>query len=267
MMNADITDDPGYTPKQMSDACEMLVAAELTLAGIPALKVPDNWPGYDLIAQPPGTSEPQRISVKSRTFKQGPAYIGYSVTDPFEWLALVILPGDSETRRRIFVIPREVADEKARRNKPTTKSANGRYWSIAEVETIFAAFESNFSLRRSEEQLFTVKTFGAWPPAEQSAFIASLAEKEHYELTREHPEDAQVYTAFFEKFLAVHDDHGTASSEGMDRINVRVTELSNLAKQGKCDLSSLPIRDVVLDVVDDEINAYLARTRHDRKPL
>lgn len=266
-MNTDITGEPGYTTKQMSKACEMLVAAELTLAGIPALKVPDDWPGYDLIAQPPGTSKPQRVSVKSRTFKKGPAYIGYCVTDPFEWLALVILPGDSETRRRIFVIPREVADEKARRNKPTTKSANERYWSIAEVETIFAAFEGNFSLRRSEELLFTVKTFESWTPAEQSAFVAGLAEKEHYELTREHPENAQTYTTFFEKFFAAHDDQGTTSSDGMDRINVRVTELSNLAKQGKCDLSSLPIRDVVLDVVDDEIHAYLARTNHDRKRL
>lgn len=41
-----------YTTKQMGDACEMLVAGELTLAGIPALKVPDNWPGYDVVAQP-----------------------------------------------------------------------------------------------------------------------------------------------------------------------------------------------------------------------
>jgi hypothetical protein len=39
-----------YTSKQMGDACEMLVAAELILAGIPALKVPDNWPGYDVIS-------------------------------------------------------------------------------------------------------------------------------------------------------------------------------------------------------------------------
>jgi len=30
-----------YTSKQMGDACEMLVAGELTLAGIPALTVPD----------------------------------------------------------------------------------------------------------------------------------------------------------------------------------------------------------------------------------
>ena len=45
--------DRQYTTKQMGDAGEMLVAAELTLAGIPALMVPDNWPSYDVIAQPP----------------------------------------------------------------------------------------------------------------------------------------------------------------------------------------------------------------------
>jgi len=38
-----------YTTKQMGDACEMLIAAELTLAGMPATKMPDNWPGYDLV--------------------------------------------------------------------------------------------------------------------------------------------------------------------------------------------------------------------------
>lgn len=45
----------------MTQVCEMIVAAELTLAGVPALKVPDNWPGYDVIAQPLD-GEPQRIS-------------------------------------------------------------------------------------------------------------------------------------------------------------------------------------------------------------
>jgi len=38
----------------MGDACEMLVAAEMTFAGVPAMKMPDNWPGYDVIAQPKG---------------------------------------------------------------------------------------------------------------------------------------------------------------------------------------------------------------------
>ena len=61
MSNADALETQArrlYTTKQMGDACEMLVAAELTLAGVPALKVPDNWPGYDVIAQPAGI-EPQ----------------------------------------------------------------------------------------------------------------------------------------------------------------------------------------------------------------
>jgi hypothetical protein len=38
-----------YTAKQMADAGEMLIAAELTLAGVPSLRVPDLWPGYYLL--------------------------------------------------------------------------------------------------------------------------------------------------------------------------------------------------------------------------
>lgn len=66
-----------FTSKQMGDACEMLVAAELTLVGIPAVKAPDNWPHYDVIAQSPDRDEPWRVSVKSRTFKKGQAFVSY----------------------------------------------------------------------------------------------------------------------------------------------------------------------------------------------
>jgi hypothetical protein len=82
--------------------------------------------------------EPQRISVKSRTFKPGPAYLSYNVTDIFDWLAIVILPGNTETRRRLFLIPRTLADAKARRDKPLSKTENERYWRIDEVSKIFA---------------------------------------------------------------------------------------------------------------------------------
>lgn len=139
-----------YTSKQMGDACEMLVAAELTLAGIPALKVPDNWPGYDVIAQP-FEGEPQRISVKSRTYKRGPAYLEYNIGDKFDWLAIVLLPGNGAAKRRIYLIPRELADQRARRNSPTTKSANQRYWSIQEIPEIFADYEANFRLLRIDQ--------------------------------------------------------------------------------------------------------------------
>jgi hypothetical protein len=139
-----------YTTKQMGDACEMLVAAELTLAGVPALKVPELWPGYDIIAQPRDGRGPQQVSVKSRTYKAGPAYVEYVDTDSFDWLAIVVLPrGGQGGKRRIFVIPRAVADTKARRNSPTTPSANQRYYRIDEVAKLFADFEQNFALSES----------------------------------------------------------------------------------------------------------------------
>jgi hypothetical protein len=41
-----------YTSKQMGDAYEMIVAGELTLAGVPAMKASDYWPGCDAVEQP-----------------------------------------------------------------------------------------------------------------------------------------------------------------------------------------------------------------------
>ena len=134
-----------YTTKQMGDACEMLVAAELTLAGNPALKVPDYWPGCDVIAQPPG-KEPQLISVKSRTFKRGAAFVGYQQSDVFHWLAIVLLPDDLQNERRIFLLPRSIADAQSRSNSPTAKNASERYWRIDEVPNRFSDYESNFGL-------------------------------------------------------------------------------------------------------------------------
>jgi hypothetical protein len=134
-----------YTSKQMGDACEMLVAAELTLAGVPALKVPDNWPSYDIIAQPCDNETPVRISVKARTFKTGAAFIEYLETDAFDWLAVVLLKCPDRPRR-IFLIPRGIADAKARKNKPTTKTAKERYWPIDQIEKLFPEFEANFTL-------------------------------------------------------------------------------------------------------------------------
>jgi hypothetical protein len=112
-----------YTSKQMGDACEMLVAAELTLAGVPAMKVPDNWPCYDVIAQPPDGGPPQRVSVKSRTFKRGGStFVVYDAKDQFDRLAIVLLRGADQAGRPIFLIPRREADARAKHDSPTSKT-------------------------------------------------------------------------------------------------------------------------------------------------
>src|SRR5262249_38064088 len=98
----------------MGDACEMVVAAELTLADVPALKVSDNWPGYDVIAQP-RLQAPQRISIKARTSKLRPVYLTYYVYDQFDWLGIVILFPDRSNGRAVYLVPREIADAKARK--------------------------------------------------------------------------------------------------------------------------------------------------------
>lgn len=133
-----------YTSKQMGDACEMLVAAELTLAGIPAMKAPDYWPGYDAIAQPVDRP-PQRISVKARTFKRGSAFVDYRRDDDFDWLAIVILPAEGHPDRRIYVVPRGDADAVAR--SYASEMMDGvREFRIDEVDKKFGAFENNFIL-------------------------------------------------------------------------------------------------------------------------
>ena len=136
-----------YTSKQMGDACEMLVAAEMTLAGVPAMKVPDNWPCYDIVAQPRNDRPPQRVSVKSRTFKRGSdTFVVYDSRDVFDWLAIVLLPGDDQAGRRIFIVPRAIAEERARRDRPTSRTAHERYWRQDKVAEVLGEFENNFAL-------------------------------------------------------------------------------------------------------------------------
>jgi hypothetical protein len=141
---SDLVEPKKYTTKQMSDACEMIVAAELTLAGVPALKVPDLWPGYDVIAQPVGKGT-QRVSVKSRTFKTGSAYVGYNIHDVFDWLAIVLLGCSGDKPRRVFVVPRAVANRKARRDR-SPNTAHLRYWRVDEVAKKLGHYEDNFTL-------------------------------------------------------------------------------------------------------------------------
>ena len=147
-------DKRAYTTKQLGDAGEMLVAAELTLAGVPALKVPDNWPCYDIIAQSECNGV-KAISVKTCTYKKGAAFVRYRSSDKFDWLAIVVLdcPEAMGSDRCIYLVPRTVANRKARVLKKGTKHESNRYWRIDEIEQKFQKYKSNFSLHQKGKKL------------------------------------------------------------------------------------------------------------------
>ena len=135
-----------YTSKQMGDACEMLVAGEVTLAGVPAFTVPTNWPHYDVIAQP-RDRVPQRIYVRSRTFKRGgDTAVDFNSDAQFDWWGIVLLPGADQVTRRIFIVPKEVAEARSKRNAPGTKWGHYRYVRQDKVAETFPEFENNFCL-------------------------------------------------------------------------------------------------------------------------
>jgi hypothetical protein len=97
------------TAKQFGDSCEMLVLSRVTLAGTPTAKMPDGWPGYDLIAQRPGNNAPLRISVKARhaDCNNGNPYFAFDADGSFDWLACVAVSPDGGAR--CFLLPYERA--------------------------------------------------------------------------------------------------------------------------------------------------------------
>jgi len=122
-----------YTTKQMGTAGEQLVAAYLTLHGVPSFTVPVDWPGYDVVAAPKGKCL-QRISVKCR----GTSNIQFhpSVLD---WLAIVLI---NQAPYRIFVIPRGIA---VQRSKKYNKKGF-RTLPVKKVPQIFKEYENKFEL-------------------------------------------------------------------------------------------------------------------------
>jgi hypothetical protein len=134
-------------------AAELLVAAEISVGGIPAVLAPRNWPGFDVIALP-DAREPQHIQVKSCVFtRRAGQFIGWGADDEFDWLAVVVFPGEDCGQRHIYILPRDTADQALisyhakRRDGKGTKGRTGRgIWIRTMIETL-RPYENNFDLR------------------------------------------------------------------------------------------------------------------------
>ncbi len=85
----------------LAEACHMLVAAELGLAGAHVFRMPPGWPDYHLVVQRPGLVL-QTIRVAC------PGAIAYHDTDRFDVLAVVARPASKS--RAIYAVPRAEAD-------------------------------------------------------------------------------------------------------------------------------------------------------------
>jgi hypothetical protein len=130
----------GYDNKQMGDACEMLVAAELTLAGVPAVRLPDLWHHYDVIAELPERA-PQKISVNSRTPGKNHSRVAFD-PETCDWLAVVLL---EKEHRRIFVLPKDVAEAHSSKPPKARKGAQCHLY-FSKLRNSLTSYENNFKL-------------------------------------------------------------------------------------------------------------------------
>lgn len=97
------------TSKQLGDAGEHMIAAELSFAGFPTVMMPDNWPDYDLIFMKDNVN--LTVQVKTcRTLPPGSWVCEFSEEMRFDYLSIV----EASTRRN-WLIPRSALVEHARR--------------------------------------------------------------------------------------------------------------------------------------------------------
>lgn len=137
------------TSKQFGDAAEHRIISDLGFAGIPAAKMPDNWPHYDVVAQPDGRP-PQTISVKARRYKADYRhYVTFNELHQFDWMAIVLLDCPGSDGPRVFIVPREVIDQVSTKwNLRDPSLVNQRAIPLAHVLTKLSPFEGDFSLSK-----------------------------------------------------------------------------------------------------------------------
>ncbi len=130
--------------KQFGDGGEHLVAGEFIMAGLMAAPMPQHWPGYDLIVQPPHDERPLRVSVKTRRLQPNNPVV-YRDCDKFDWLAVVLI---AVNERQFFVIPRTVADARASWWRRRPDHPDEAYWEATHTRKRFPEYENNFLLKR-----------------------------------------------------------------------------------------------------------------------
>ena len=130
------------TIKQFGDACEYVILAELSFAGLSATKMPHGWPGYDLMI---GGRRDGRISVKGLRYTSQAAVSRVWRFMPDGWVWLALIRFEEDLTRAIYIVPREWAVSMACRG-------NQGLWDLYCSAPGRVIFRDNFSLENRAGQ-------------------------------------------------------------------------------------------------------------------
>ncbi len=129
------------TAARVEHGSALLVTAELTLAGVAAIRTADFATGCDVIAHNQNGT-PQRISVRPITGLDSGAYVDFG--DSCDWLAIVVLPEAIQGTRKIFIVPHDVACAAAH---VATGASHTQFRIHGEtISTRLGMYENNFRL-------------------------------------------------------------------------------------------------------------------------
>lgn len=132
--------------KALGDAGEYFALSQFTFAGFPASKMPDCWPGYDLVVE---TGRGLiRVSVKTRretaNWKSAPWFL-FDERTVSDWIVFLFLPVEGPIRS--WVVPFELARELGNKPLPTRKDPHNRDVSFAKLNREPLTFyEGNWQL-------------------------------------------------------------------------------------------------------------------------
>lgn len=138
---------PKITSKMIGDAGEHYLVSQLMFHGIPAYKMPDNWPNYDIRAVRKNGDDVS-ISVKTRTWQKrlSSPWFEFNVDDEFDYIACIIAMLDQP--HRIWIIPKGALDKYARKNKEGSKHSKVRWVTFNDLNNKMdlSKYENNYVL-------------------------------------------------------------------------------------------------------------------------
>ena len=138
------TELPQSTTKMLGDAGEHYALSRFGFMGMPCAKMPENWPGYDLVLDTKNGLIKIGVKTRSQTpsFTKG-SWFGVDASSTAEWSVFIIKFNTG--RIRAWVVPQEKCMEHATPKHSTKRHISWKQLEGADLER----YEENWGLDRS----------------------------------------------------------------------------------------------------------------------